>query len=172
MWNTEVLGYAIHFLDPHSRAPKKYTSHGNEVLQQYTTHLIQRPLLPTRKSVPRSSRQLDHTKTSWPSLRDTICSGMVMSPVHQVSQNRFARRSERGEKRRQTEEEVGRQPHQWMDRPRVRQVPEALENMGGIGGNWLQNHLWCPNDLRDSGIGETRWDIHLALGELKSLCLC
>ena len=30
-------------MDPHSRAPKKNTSHGNEVLSQDTTHLIQRP---------------------------------------------------------------------------------------------------------------------------------
>ena len=30
-------------MDPHSRAPKKNTSHGNEVLPQYTMHLIQRP---------------------------------------------------------------------------------------------------------------------------------
>ena len=30
-------------MDPHSRAPKKKTSHGNEVLLQDTTHLIQRP---------------------------------------------------------------------------------------------------------------------------------
>ena len=30
-------------MDPHSRAPKKNTSHGNEVQPQDTTHLIQRP---------------------------------------------------------------------------------------------------------------------------------
>ena len=30
-------------MDPHSRAPKKNTSDGNEVLPQDTTHLIQRP---------------------------------------------------------------------------------------------------------------------------------
>ena len=30
-------------MDPHSRAPKKNTSHGNEVLPQDTTHLTQRP---------------------------------------------------------------------------------------------------------------------------------
>ena len=30
-------------MDPHSRAPKKNTSYGNEVLLQDTTHLIQRP---------------------------------------------------------------------------------------------------------------------------------
>ena len=30
-------------MDPHSRAPKKNTSHGNEVLQQVTTLFIHRP---------------------------------------------------------------------------------------------------------------------------------
>ena len=38
----------------------------------------------TRKSVPRSSRQSDHTKTPSPSYRDANCSSMVMSPVLQV----------------------------------------------------------------------------------------
>ena len=37
-------------------------------------------MLPTRKPVPRSSRQSDHTKTSWPSSGDASCSGMVISP--------------------------------------------------------------------------------------------
>ena len=32
-----------YIMDPHSRAPKKNTSHGSEVLPQDTTHLIQRP---------------------------------------------------------------------------------------------------------------------------------
>ena len=50
---------------PHSRAPKKNTSHGNEVLPQDTMHLIQRPCYQWG-SLPRSSRQSDHTKTSWP----------------------------------------------------------------------------------------------------------
>ena len=36
-------------MDPQIRSPKKNKSHGNEVLPQVTTHLIQR-LLPTRKS--------------------------------------------------------------------------------------------------------------------------
>ena len=46
---TDVLPCHIHFpvclwiMDPHSRAPKKNTSHENEVLPQDTTHLIQRP---------------------------------------------------------------------------------------------------------------------------------
>ena len=42
------------------------TNHGNEVLPQDTTDLIQRPCyhVPTRKCVPRSSWQSDHTRIS------------------------------------------------------------------------------------------------------------
>ena len=47
----------------------------------------------------------------------------------------------------QTEKEVGTQ-HQGMDRPGVRQVPEGSGEQGKNGKNWLQNHLWCPNDPR------------------------
>ena len=54
---------------------------------------------------------------------------MVISPVHQVWQNHLARHTERGEKTRQTEEEVGRQ-HQGMDMPGVRQVPEGSGEQG------------------------------------------
>ena len=37
------LPVCLWIMDPHSGAPRKYTSHGNEVLPQDTTHLIQRP---------------------------------------------------------------------------------------------------------------------------------
>ena len=37
------LPACLRIMDPHSRAPKKNTSHGNEVLPQDTTHLIQTP---------------------------------------------------------------------------------------------------------------------------------
>ena len=37
------LPVCLLIMDPHSRAPKKNTSHGNDVLPQDTTHLIQRP---------------------------------------------------------------------------------------------------------------------------------
>ena len=46
---TDALPRHIHLpvclwiMDPHSRTPKKSTSHANEVLPQDTTHLIQRP---------------------------------------------------------------------------------------------------------------------------------
>ena len=44
-------------------------------------------------------------------------------------ENHLARHSERGNKTRQTEEEVGRQ-HQGIDRLRVRQVPEGSGEKG------------------------------------------
>ena len=57
---------------------------------------------------------------------------MVMSPVHQVwLKNNLARHSERGKKKRQTEEGVGGQ-HQVMDRPGVRQVPKGSGELGKI----------------------------------------
>ena len=37
------LAVCLWNMDPHNRAPKKNTSHGNEVLPQDTTYLIQRP---------------------------------------------------------------------------------------------------------------------------------
>ena len=52
-------------------------------------------------------------------------------PFIRSGQNHLAVYSERGEKTRQTEEEVGRQ-HQGMDRPRVRQVPEGSGEQGKI----------------------------------------
>ena len=62
-------------------------------------------------------------------------------------QNHLAMHSERGKKTRQTEEEAGRQ-RQGMDRPGVRQVPEGSGEQEKNGENWLQSHLWCPNDPR------------------------
>ena len=70
-------------------------------------------MLATRKSVQRSSRQSDHMKTSWPSLRDANWSGMDMSPVHQVWPKTILQGTvKRG--RRQ-----GRQKKMWEDNIRV-----------------------------------------------------
>ena len=80
-------------------------------------------MLPTRKSVPRSSRQLDHMKISWRSLRDANCSGMVMSPDHQVWPKPSCKAQWKGEEDK-AEEEVGRQ-YQAMDRSGLRQVPKG-----------------------------------------------
>ena len=115
-------------MDPHSRAPKKNTSHGNEVLPQGTTNLIQ------RSRYQRGSRAkiqqaigphedltiVKRRKLQWyghvsrsSGLAKTILQGTVKG----------------GKKTRQTEEEVGRQ-QQGMDRPRVRQVPEGSGEKG------------------------------------------
>ena len=122
-------------MDPHSRAPKKNTSHGNEVLPQDTTHLIGRPCYQrgspcqdpagnwtTRR--PSDDRKEMQTAAVW------LC-----FPLIRTGQNHLAGHSERGKKTRQTEEELGRQ-HQRMDRPGVRQVPvgsgeqEKIEKIG------------------------------------------
>ena len=132
-------------MDPYSRAPKKNTSHGNEVLPQGTTNLIQRPCYqrgstckdPAGNWTTRRPDDRKETQTAVGSCFPSIRSG----------QNYLARHSERGKKTRQTKEEVGRQ-HQGKDRPRVRQVPDGSERTGKNGENRLQNHLWCPNDPR------------------------
>ena len=116
-------------MDPHSRTPKKNTNHGNEVLPQGTTHLIQRPCYQrgspcqdpagnwtTRR--PPDGRKETHTAIVW------SCFTFVRS-----GQNHLARHTQKGKKTRQTEEEVGRQ-RQKMDRPGVRQVPEGSGELG------------------------------------------
>ena len=111
-------------MDPHSRAPKKNTSHGNEVLpkkrkKNYTYHIKT-----TRKSakIPAGNR----TTRRPPGHRKETQTAVVWTclPFIRSGQNHLARASETGKKTRQTEEEVGRQ-HQGMDRPGVRQVPEG-----------------------------------------------
>ena len=108
----------------------------------YATHA--KTMLPTRKSVPRPSRLSDHTKADY---RKETQTAVVWSclPIIMSSQNHLARHSEREKKTRQTEEEVGRQ-HQGLDRPGARQSPRGQWKQGENGGNWLRNHLWCPND--------------------------
>ena len=78
--------------------------------------------------MPRSSKQSyqrppDHYKE--------MQTAVVWSclPFIRSGQNHLARHSERGKKRRQTEEEVGRQ-HQGMDRPGVCQVTEGSGEQG------------------------------------------
>ena len=116
-------------MDLHIRAPKKNTSHGNEVLPQDIKHLLQRPCYrrgssgqgPASNRITRRLR--DHRKETQ--------TAVVWSclPFIRSGQNHLARHSERGKKTRQTEEQVGRQ-HQEMDRPGVRQVPEGSGEQG------------------------------------------
>ena len=118
-------------MDPHSRAPMKNTSHGNEVLPQETTHLIQRPC--NQRESPCQDPAGNRTTRRPPDDRKETQTAVIWTcpPFLRSGQNHLARQSEKGKKRRQTEEEVGRQ-HQGMDRPGVRQVPEG----SGKQGKW------------------------------------
>ena len=93
-------------------------------------------MLPTRKSVPRSSRHL--TTQRPPDHRKETQTAVVGScfPFIRSGQNHLARHSEKGKKTRQTEEEVGRQ-HERMDRLGVRQVQE------GSGEQWKMEKTDC-----------------------------
>ena len=48
----------------------------------------------------------------------------------------------------------GRKRKRWADKIRewtgleFAKSQRAVENRGKNGGNWLRNHLWCPNDPR------------------------
>ena len=71
-------------MDSHSRAAKKNTSHGNEVLPHDTAHLIQRPCY-------QRGRPCHDPSGNWTTRRPPddckemqTCSGMVMTPVHQI----------------------------------------------------------------------------------------
>ena len=138
------LSVCLGIMDPRSRAPKKNTSHGNEVLPQDTTHLIQRPCyqLGNPRQDPAGNwtirRPPDHrreTQTAWyghvsrsSGLAKTILQGTVKGGRRQ-----------------------GRQRKRWKDNIRkwtglaFAKSLRAVENREN-GGNWLRNHLWCPND--------------------------
>ena len=111
-------------MDPNSRAPKKNTSYGNEVLPQGTTHLVQRPCYQRRS--PCQDPAGNRTTRRPPDQRKETQTAMVWWCLLFIKSGKkhLAWHSERGKKTRQTEEEVGRQ-HQGMDSPEVRQVPEG-----------------------------------------------
>ena len=111
----------------------------------YTSHT--KTMLPTRKSVPRSSRQSDHTKTSWPSWRDANCSGMVMSLVRQVWPKPSCKAQWKGEENK-ADKGRGVKTTPAKGQAWSSLSPRGQWRTGENGENWLQNHLWCPNDPR------------------------
>ena len=123
------LPVCLWIMDPHSRAPKKNTSHGNEVLPRDTTHLIQRPCY--QRGSPCQDPAGNRTTWRPPDHCKETQTTVVWSCFSFISsgQNYLARHSERGKKTRQTEKEVGRQ-HQGIDRPGVRQVTEGGGEQG------------------------------------------
>ena len=137
-------------MDPHSRAPKKNTNHGNEVLPQDTTHLIQRPCY--QRGSPCQDPAGNWTTRS-PDHRKETQTAVVWScfPFIRSGQNHLARHSERGKKTRRTEEEVGSQ-HQGMDRPGVRQVPEGSREQGIMEKTGCKIICGAPTTLAVKGL--------------------
>ena len=123
------LPVCLWIMDPQSRAPKKNTSHGNEVLPQDTTHLIQRPCY--RRGSSCQDPAGDWTTWRFPDDRKQMQTAVVWSCFLFIrsGQNHLAWHSKRGKKTRWTKEEVGRQ-HQGMDRPGLQQVPEGSGEQG------------------------------------------
>ena len=95
-------------MDPHSRAPKKNTSHGNEVLPQDTTHLMQRPCY--QQESPCQDPAGSWTTRRPPDYRKEAQTVVIWSCLLFIrsGQNHLARHSKRG--RRQ-----GRQRKRWED---------------------------------------------------------
>ena len=115
-------------MDPHSRAQKKNTRHGNDVLLQDTTHLIQRSCY--QRGSPSQDPAGYRTTRRPPDHRKETQTAVVWTclPFIRSGQYYLARHSEREKKTRQTEKEVGR--YQGMDRPGVRQAPEGSGEQG------------------------------------------
>ena len=138
-------------MDLHSRAPKKSTSHGNEVLPQDTTHLIQRPCY--QPGSPCQDPAGNWTTRRPPDDCKEMQTAVVWScfPFIRSGRNHLARHSERGKKTRQKEEEVGRQ-HQVMDRPGVRQVPEGSGEQGKMEKTGCKIICGAPMTLAVKGL--------------------
>ena len=134
------------FLHGTSTAPKKNTSHGNEMLLQDTTHLIQRPCY--QQGIRAKIQQaigphedllaiVKRRKLQWyghvsrsSGLAKTILQGTVKGGRRQ------------GGQRKRWEDNI----REWtgLEFGKSQRAVENREN----GENWLQNHLWCPNDPR------------------------
>ena len=112
-------------MDPHSRAPKKNESHGNELLPQDNTHLIQR-LCYNEEVRAKTQQAIGPHKDLL-----TIVKRLKLRWYGHVSHSSGLAKSflQGTVKTRQTEKEVGRQ-HQGMDRPGVGQVPEDSGEQG------------------------------------------
>ena len=110
-------------MDPHSRTPKKITSHGNEELPQDSTNLLQRPTY--QRGSPCQDTAGNRTTGRHPDHRKEAQTAVVWTclPFTKSGQNHLARHSERKETW-QIGKEVGKQ-HQGVGRPGVRQVPEG-----------------------------------------------
>ena len=159
IWSTDALPRHIHLpvclwiMDPHGGAPKKNTSHGNEVLPQDTAYFIQKPCY---QQGSLCQDPVGNQTTRRPDHRKEMQTAMLRSclPFIRSGQNHLAKHSERGKKTRQTEEEEGRQ-QQGMDRPGVGKVPEG----GGEQGKMEETgcDIICGALLILTVTGQVKW---------------
>ena len=135
---TSIFLYACESWTLTAELQRRYTSHGNEVLPQDTTHLIQRPCY--QRGRPCQDPAGKWTTRRIPDDRKETQTAVVWScfPFIRSGQNHLARHSERAKKTRRTKEEVERQ-HQGMDRPGVRQVPEGSGEQGKMERTGCKN---------------------------------
>ena len=138
-------------MDPHSSASKKNTSHGNGVLPQDTTHLIQisryqRGSLCQDPAGNRSTRRLPYHRKETQTEVVWTCLSFIRS-----GEKNLARHIERGKKTRQAEEEVGRQ-HRGMDRPGVWQIPEGSGKKGKMEKTGCKIICGAPTTLAVKGL--------------------
>ena len=135
---------------PSQQSSEKNTSHGNEVLLQATTHLIQRPCY--QRETPCKDPAGKWTTRRSPDDREETQTAVVWSrlPFIRSGQNHLARHSERGKKTSQTEEKVRRQ-HQAMDRPGVWQVQEGSGEQGKMETTGCEIISGVPTTLAVKG---------------------
>ena len=133
-------------MDPHSRAPRKNTSHGNEVLQQDTTHLIQRPRY--QRESPWQNLAGNRTTRRPPDQCKVTQTAVVWScfPFIRSGQNHLARHSERGKEDKVDRGRGGKTSGNGQALSSA--SPRRQWRKGENGGKWLWNHLWCPNHPR------------------------
>ena len=149
---TDTLPCHIHLpvclwmIDPYSRAPKKNTGHGNKVLPQDTTHLIQKPFYqrgspcqdPTGDRSTRNPLNIvKRRKLQW---YGHVSRSSGLSKI--ILQGTVKRGRRQGRHRKRWEDNIGN--WQAWSSP----SPWGQWRTGKNGWNWLWNLLWCPNNPR------------------------
>ena len=130
----------------HSRAAKKNTSHGNEMLPRDTTHLVERPCYQRRSPCQdqAGNRITRRPPNQWKETETAVVWSYL--PFIRFGQNHLPRHRERGKKTRRTEAEVGRQ-HQEMDGPGVLPVPPGSGEQGKMEETGCEIICGAPTTL-------------------------
>ena len=130
----------------HSRVPKKKTSHGNEVIPQDATHLIQRPCY-QRESPCQDPAGNWTTRRPNDDRKETQTAVLWSFPVHQVWPKPSCKAQWKGEEdkadRGRGEKTTSGNGQAWSSAS-----PRGQWRTGKNGENWLQNHPRCPSDPR------------------------